>query len=393
MKKNSMGERTMIKKLNHSGVFFITKKREKKCGNKSIITLFLVSLLAITSIVFSGCVSTGGSADVWLTNMTHLETVDFPIGYKSTVTFSLENIGDIQAKAITMRVVVHDNDGNEQYNNEESVSSVLDPQAIIPYTIFIIYDADDVSLDLNITVRWDTGEHTYTKSFVPQITEYANVELEYLTHHERIVLPDVHISHVNFTLRNTGNITAEDVKANIAVYDQDSNEQYHQEVNVSERLIPEAFTFYDIDIAYDTDDILLNLNITIQWSTGKNTYSRSFSPEIIEQANVQLENMTHFERYQLFVGHISMVDFILQNRGNTIAEDITIKVIAQDQNGNTQYTGENTVIAVLLPGAIAVHEISIPYDLDDERLDLTITVKWTGGENQYTQSFTPKLLL
>lgn len=395
-KKNLIGEKVMIKNTTTMLGFFNKKNTKKrKISYQISITLFLISLLVIPSILFSGCVSENPAkaANVILTNMTHVETLQSPIGYTTTITFSLQNIGDTSAKNITMRVIVHDNDGNEPFNSEESVISILDPNAVTPHKINLFYDLDDETLNLNITIRWDAGEHNYTRSFVPKIIEYANVQLDYMTHHERIEFPDIHISHVNFTLRNTGNTVAEDVKANIVAKDEDNNEQYHQEVNVSTRLIPGEFISYGIDIFYDLDDILLDLTITIKWNTGENNYSRSFSPEVIEQANVQLENMTHFERYRLLLGHISNVDFILQNRGNEIAEDVTIGVIAQDQSGNIQYTEESNVITTLIPGAIIVHEISIPYDLDDKILDLNITVKWTDGENQYTRSFTPQLIL
>jgi hypothetical protein len=390
-----MGEREMIKNTTTMLVFFNKNNKKRKRANQTSIALFLISLLVIPSILLSGCVSENPTkaADVILTNMTHVETLQFPIGYKSNITFSLQNIGDASAKNITMRVIVHDNDGNEPFNSEESVISILDPNAVTPHKIILFYDLDDETLNLNITIRWDTGEHNYTRSFVPKIIDYANVQLDFMTHHERIEFPDIRISHVNFTLRNTGNMVAKDVKSNIVVQDEDNNEQYHQEVNVSTQLIPGEFISYGIDIVYDLDDILLNLTITIKWNTGENNYSRSFSPEVIEQANIQLENMTHFERYRLLLGHLSTVDFILQNRGNEIAEDVTIGVIAQDQSGNIQYTKESNVITELIPGAIVVHEISIPYDYDDIRLNLTINVKWTGGENQYTRSFTPELLL
>lgn len=392
-----MGERIMIKNTTTMMVFFNKKNNKKrKRGNQTSIALFLISLLTIASILLSGCVSENPAeaADVILTNMTHVETLlQSPIGYGSTVTFFLQNVGDTSAKNITMRVTVYDKDGNEQDYNEESVISVLDPGVVIPHKFILFYVLANESLNLNITIRWDTGEHNYTRSFVPKIIEYADVQLDYLTHHERVEFPDEHISYVNLTLRNTGNTVAKDIKANIVVHDEDNNEQYHQEVNVSTRLIPGEFTSYGIDIFYDLDDVLLDLNITIKWNTGENNYSRSFSPEIIEQANVQLENMTHFERYRLLVGHISTVDFILQNRGNEIAEDVTIEVITQDQDRNIQYTKESNVITVLVPGEIVTHEISIPYDLNDEILNLTITVKWTGGENQYIRSFTPELIL
>jgi len=389
-KKNLMGERTMIKKITT-----IKKNKKRKRTNTISIVLFLISLLVIPSILLSGCVTENPTkaADVILANMSHVETLQSPIGYKSTITFSLQNIGNSSAKNITMRVIIHDKERNEYYNNEESVISILDPTAVTMHKIIIFYELENETLNLNITVRWDTGEHNYTRSFVPKIIDYANVQLDYMTHHERVEFPDVHISHVNLTLRNTGNTVAEDVKANIVVHNENNIEQYNQEDNVSIQLIPGEFASYEIDIHYDPLDTQLDLNITIKWNTGENNYSRSFSPEIIEQANVQLENMTHFERYQLLVGHISTVDFILQNRGNEIAENVTIEVIAQDQSGNIQYTKESNVIMALLPGAIVVHEISIPYDLDDKILDLTITVKWPGGDNQYTQSFTPKLLL
>jgi hypothetical protein len=368
-------------------------KVKEKNIDKTSIAFFLFSLLTIASILLSGCVSKNPTkaADVILIDMTHVETLQSPIGYKSTVTFSLQNIGDTSAKNITMQVIVYDSEGKEQEYNEENIISVLDPDAVVPHKIIIFNVLDDESLTLNITIRWDTGEHNYSRSFVPKNIKYADVQLDYLTHHERVELPDVHISHVNLTLRNIGNAAAGDTKADIVVYDQDKNEQYHQEVNVSTQLIPGEFASYGIDIYYDPTDTRLDLNIIIKWNTGENNYSQSIFPEIIEQANVQLENMTHSERYRLLVGHISNVDFILQNRGNEIAENVTIKVIAQDQNGNIQYTKENNVIGVLISGDIVAHEISIPYDPEDNRLDLAITVQWTGGENQYTRSFIPKL--
>lgn len=45
-----------------------------------------------------------------------------------------------------------------------------------------------------------------------------------------------------------------------------------------------------------------------------------------------------------------------------------IEVIAQDQNGNIQYTNVTSVTTELTPGIIAIHEISIPYAVDDRVL-------------------------
>ena len=175
------------------------KVKEKKSIKKTGIALFLFSLLIIAPILLSGCVSQNPIkvADVIFTNMTHVETLQPPIGYKSTITFSLQNIGNASAKNITMRVIIHNKEKNEQYNNEESVISVLDPTAVIPHKIMIFYELENETMNLNITVRWDTGEHNYTRSFTPEIIEYANVQLDYLTHYERVKFPDVHISHVN----------------------------------------------------------------------------------------------------------------------------------------------------------------------------------------------------
>jgi hypothetical protein len=80
-------------------------------------------------------------------------------------------------------------------------------------------------------------------------------------------------------------------------------------------------------------------------------------------------------------------------RSNAIAKDVTIEVMTTDQDGNVQYTSENNVIGALVPGDLVVHEISITYTVYVKHLDLNITVKWDGGQNQYTRSFTPKLLI
>ena len=385
----------MIKKYNNCVDHFIrNNNRKKKRENKIGIVLFITSLLVITSISISGCVSEDStkSADVILTNMTHAETLQLPLRYISIVTFSLQNIGDAPAKNITMRVIAYDTEGNEQYYNNESVVSVLDPAGMIPHQITIFYILGGESVNLNLTIRWNTGEHTYTRSFTSENIKYANVQLDYLTHHEQLEFPDIHISHVNFTVRNTGNTIAEDVKAYIIVYDQDNNELFNQDVNVTALLRPEEFTNYSFDIFYDLEDNLLGLNITVKWDAGENNYTQSFSPEFIEKVDVQLENMTHFERYRLFVGHTSNIDFIFQNRGNEPAKNVALEVVAKDQDGNINYDQESNVIGMLiLPGAIVTHEISIPYDFDDVLLNLTITVKWIGGENHYIRSFTPKL--
>ena len=348
-----MGELTMIKKYNNCVDHFIrNNNRKKKRENKIGIVLFITSLLVITSISISGCVSEDStkSADVILTNMTHAETLQLPLRYISIVTFSLQNIGDAPAKNITMRVIAYDTEGNEQYYNNESVVSVLDPAGMIPHQITIFYILGGESVNLNLTIRWNTGEHTYTRSFTSENIKYANVQLDYLTHHEQLEFPDIHISHVNFTVRNTGNTIAEDVKAYIIVYDQDNNELFNQDVNVTALLRPEEFTNYSFDIFYDLEDNLLGLNITVKWDAGENNYTQSFSPEFIEKVDVQLENMTHFERYRLFVGHTSNIDFIFQNRGNEPAKNVALEVVAKDQDGNINYDQESNVIEMLWPG-------------------------------------------
>ncbi len=372
-------------------VFRIHRKKEKNHRNQ-IFSFVLLPILVTASIAISGCVTTAQTADVVLTNMTHQETPDALHEYKSMITFSVQNIGDAAAKDVTLVVRVYDNNEDEQYNTTDLISSQLDSLSVISHSIFIYYDTDDVSFDLNITVRWSTGEHSYTQSFIPQPNNYANVQLDYFTHHELAIEPNLQISQVILTFRNTGDIPAENVSVTMHVLDQDNTEHLSQTDNITSRLPPGAIITHEVNISYDQDDIILDLNISIQWSTGRNVYSKSFVPQIIEEANVQLENVTHFERNQIFVGPISTVNFILQNRGNTIAEDVRIQINAQDQNGNSRYSRESTVALILMPGEITVFTISVPYDVDDERLDFTIITKWNGGENSYTKSFIPELL-
>ena len=358
----------------------------------SVLSTVVVILLLLT--LFTGCTSnnnTNDFADVRLVGFSHHQKFELPSRCISTLSFTLQNKGNSIAENIKLHVDVWDNNGNEVYNKEVTLNSTLDPDEEKVQSIDVIYDLNDTHLDADVSINWDGGVNHYTKSFEPEYKEYTDVILESMTHHESYNLSTGYETSVNLLLRNRGNMIAEFVGIHVLVYDNSGNVEYNKEEDVIPSLLPWEIKAIEIKIPYDFDDTRLDLTITVSWDGGVNQYNRSFEPEFKEYADVKLDSMTHYEHYKLFVGYVSTVTLILQNKGSVPADNVKIHVIAHDNNDNEEYNSEVTIVPVLLPGEIRPHEITIPYDFDDARLDLTITVSWDDGMNHYNRSFEPKI--
>jgi len=359
-----------------------------------IFVLLAVVGVVLLSVLFTGCTSnnnSNNSADVKLEGFSHHETFELPSRYISALSFTLQNTGYYSAENVKLHIDIKDNDGNEVYNKEVIVTSPLDPDTEKVQLIDVPYDLDDAQLDVDILISWDGGTNHYTRSFEPEFKEYADVILESMTHHESYDSSNGYTASVDFLIQNRGNVIADNVKIHVIVKDNGGNENYNKEENVIPLLLPWEVKTHKITVPYDFDDTRLDLSITVTWDYGVNHYTRSFEPEFKEYADIKLDSMTHYEHYKLFVGYVSTVTFILQNKGSATADNVKIHIIAHDNDGNEAYNSEMTVISSLIPGEIKSHEITVPYNFDDTRLDLSITVSWDGGSNNYSESYEPRI--
>ena len=361
--------------------------------NKIILAIFGIMLL---SILFTGCTLENNSnkgADLKLEGFSHHENFGLYTGDISAISFIIQNNGNSIADNINLDINIKDNNGNENYKKEIILSSALDPNEEKVESIDVPYDLDDTQLDVNILVNWDGGTNHYNWSYEPKFKEYADVVLQSLTHYESYDLSNEYTSSVSLVLQNKGNIIADEVKIHVIVNDNSGNEIYNKEENVVPLLLPWEVKSYNITIPYEIDATQMDFLITVSWNSGENYYTRSFEPEFKENANVKLDSMRHFEHYKLFVGYMSTVTFILQNQGSTTADNVKIYIIAYDNNGNELYNSEMNVISSLIPGEIVSHEITVPINFDESRLDFSINVTWAGGSNNYFESFEPRILL
>ena len=361
---------------------------------KTVLILFIIVISMVFSVSFSGCISNNNLnnvADVRLEEVSHHETFALPTQYVSIISLAIQNKGNKIADNVKIHVKIHDNDGNELYDKEEDVISLLNPEQVKVELINVPYDLDEIRLNLDITVSWDGGVNQYNRSFEPEFNKHADVFLVSLTHHENYNLSNKYTSEVSFVFQNKGNMIAENVNFHVSVYDNNGNEEYNKEEGLTPLFLPWEVKIFEITVPYDFDDTLLDFSITVSWDGGVNHYTRSFEPEFNELADVKLDSMFHYEYYKLAVGYMSTVSFIFQNKGSVTADNVKIHVTVYDNDGNEEYNEGLTSIPFLLPGEIKFHEITTPYDFDDARLDLNITISWDGGTNHYTKSFEPKI--
>ena len=360
---------------------------------KSILLTAVVTVLF--SVLFTGCTSnniTTNAANVKLEGFSHQETFEVPASYISTLSFTFQNKGNTIAENVNLNVDIKDNFGNEIFSKEVTLNSALAPDEVTVQTIDVIYKIEESQLNLDISINWDGGNNNYNRSYVTEFKEYADIILESMTHHENYNLSNGYTASVDLLLKNRGNMIAYDVKINVLVHDNIGNEEYNREENVVPLLMPWEVKSYAITVPYDFDDARLNFSITITWDGGVNQYIRSFVPEFKEFADVILESMTHYERYKVFTGYVSTINFIFQNKGSATADNIKISIIVNDNYGDEKYNSEATGISLLIPGEINSYEITVPYDFVDKLLDISIKITWDGGSNNYTQSFEPKIL-
>ena len=360
-----------------------------------IFVLLAIVGIFLLSVLFTGCTSNNSvlndRADVKLEGFLHHETFELPSRYISTLSLTIQNKGNAIAEDIELHVNIKDNDGNEVYNKEISINSSLGIDEEKVQSIDVFYDLDDTQLDVNISISWNGGINQYTKSFTPEFKEYADVTLEKLSHYENYSFSYGYSASVILLIQNRGNNVADNVKIHVIVNDNSGNENYNKEENVMPLLLPWEITTYEITVPYDIDDSSLDFSITITWNGGINLYRKSFEPEFKEYADVKLDSMSHYEHYRLFFGYVSTVTFIIQNKGSTTADDVKIHIIALDNHGDEAYNSEMTVISSLKSGEIKSYEITIPYDFDDTQLNLSVTIIWDGGSNNYSESFEPKI--
>ena len=363
---------------------------------KNMKIFFIIAAVGaiLLSVLFTGCTSNNNSnnvANVELEGFSHHESFELPTRYISALSFTLQNKGNAIAEDVKLYVDINDNDGTEIYNKEVTLNSTISPDEEKVQLIDVPYDFEISQLNVNISISWDGGTNYYTRSFEPEFKEYADVLLESLTHHESYDLTNGYTSSIDLLIQNRGNIIADDIKIHVIVKDNDGNENYNKEETVLPIILPWEVKNYEILVPYDFDDARLDLSITITWDGGTNYYTRSFEPEFKEYADVKLESMAHYEHYVLYVGYVSTVTFTLQNKGDATAENVKLIVSAEDNNGYELYNSEITISSLLVPGEIKSHEIAIPYDFEDTRLDLSITVNWDGGSNNYSEIYEPKI--
>jgi hypothetical protein len=364
---------------------------------KQKITMFfslaIVGVIFL-SVLFMGCTSNNNSkkgADVTLEGFSHYETFEFPIQYISALSLTLQNIGNTIAENVTLHLEIKNNEGNEIYHKEATLNSSLDPDNYRVRSIDVPCYLEDTQLDVNISISWDGGVNHYTRSFTPEFKQYSDVMLESMTHHESYNISNGYTISVDFLMQNRGNLNAENVKIHVIVNSSTGNEIYDTKENVIPILLPWEVMVHEITFPYELDDTDLKLTISLIWDNGVNHYTRSFTPEFKQYPDVTVDSMTHFEHYKLFIGYVSMVTLLLQNKGNVTADNVKMHIIVNDQDGNEQYDSEIAVISPLIPGEIKPQEITIPYDFDDTMLDISITLTWDGGANNYSKSFEPRI--
>ena len=112
-----------------------------------------------------------------------------------------------------------------------------------------------------------------------------------------------------------------------------------------------------------------------------------------DRANVKIERFSHQETFELPARYISTLSFTIQNKGNAIAENITLHINVKDNDGNEIYNKEITENSSLGLDEEKSQSINVLYDLDDTNLNVNISIIWNGGINHYNTSFKPEYKL
>lgn len=103
------------------------------------------------------------SADVQLINFSHDESITIDELLVSTLNFTVENLGEVTARNVTLDVEVYDQLGNIQYDDEQLLAVALLYEQQISKEIIVNYELGDISLDVQFTIRWNGGIRQYSR--------------------------------------------------------------------------------------------------------------------------------------------------------------------------------------------------------------------------------------
>jgi hypothetical protein len=106
-------------------------------------------------------------------------------------------------------------------------------------------------------------------------------------------------------------------------------------------------------------------------------------------AHVVVESFSHDESANLTSGVISDVTFVLRNTGNTTARNISMHVIAHNNNNDLELDSQQQVINTLAPNETVNKIIPINVKLSDQLISMNITIKWDTGFTTTNKSFSP----
>jgi len=358
--------------------------------------LLPVLFLLVLSVVLSGCTSVTNknierSSDVKLEGFSHYEALDLQQNYVSTLTFTLQNTGNVTAQNVILQINIENISKDEIYNKELILNSSLQQKEVQVLSVHVPYTLHDSKLYVNIDIIWDGGVNNYMRSFNLSLYKFANVVLDNMLHYESYNSSYGYETQINFFIQNKGNTIANNVEIHVVVSDYSGAIEFDNSLQPIISYLPGEIRDYKITIPYDNEGFLLNLSITINWNGGVNYINRSFIPKFREYADVVMESMTHYEHYKLFEGYRSTVTFVIQNTGNENADSVQMHLIIYDKSGNQDYNYDAIMESFMAPGEIKSYEFTIPYDINDTFLNLNLTVSWDGGKNAYSETFKPKI--
>lgn len=134
-------------------------------------TSILFGIFIGLSLFFAGCVEEGNVANVVLDSYTHAESVGIGEGFVSDVTFTMSNEGLADADNVQLRVLAYNEDDTLLYDEEMSVDSTLAQEETTTEEVTIDYELGDNEIRLEITISWDGGSNSYTRTYLPEQIE------------------------------------------------------------------------------------------------------------------------------------------------------------------------------------------------------------------------------
>lgn len=137
---------------------------------RGTVTLVLCLLTCCSLLVaFSGCTQTtkGPTAHVVLDTFTHAESANLTAGVVSEVTLNLKNTGNATAHNVSVHVIAHNQNNDLEHDSQVSVIPTLAPNEPVNQLIPINIRLTDSQINMNITIKWDTGFTTTNVSFTP----------------------------------------------------------------------------------------------------------------------------------------------------------------------------------------------------------------------------------